>query len=134
MPEEAFFLDSTNTLSRVFSHLSVNDPDLSIENVDLVRVSSERDTYTEDDHKALDDAILTTFDANRVLNKEPHLHSLLSNITNNDIRLLPLTAEDAKKILENEPLMKVILKYTWQRGAFREVRRLCVFSYNHLSN
>jgi hypothetical protein len=47
-------LDSTNVLSEDFSRLFMDDTSVSIANIDLLRVSPERDTLTDDDHNALD--------------------------------------------------------------------------------
>ena len=123
--DEAIFQDSTNALSHNFTHLSVDDADVF---ADLPRVSSGRDTLTDDDHKALDATILTTFSANLRHNEEPPLPSLFGNIANNDTRLLPLTTDDATTLLQNEPLITIVLRNAWRKGVFREVRRLCAFS------
>jgi hypothetical protein len=119
-----FLLDSTNVLSDDFSHLSVDDPDVSIANVDLPRISSERDTLADDDHKALDATILKTYSANRQLHQEPNLSSLLGTITNNDKRLTSLTADESEELLCDAPSVKTVLRNAWRKGAFKQVRQL----------
>ena len=123
-PTDKAFLDSTKTLSQDFSHLSVDYADLSVRNIDLSHISPKCDTLTEDDHKVLDEEILTMFDANRQHNEEPDLSTLLSNITHYDGRLVALTTSEAENLLKNQLLMKTALKDAWRRGAFREVRQL----------
>jgi hypothetical protein len=108
-----FLLDSTNVLSDDFSHLSVHDPDVSIANVHLPRISSECDTLADDDHKALDATILKTYLANRQINQEPNLSSLLGKITNNDKRLTSLTADESEELLSNAPSVKTVLRNAW---------------------
>jgi len=103
---------------------------VSIGDIDLPRIPSDRDTLTHDAHKAFDETILTTFSANRRHNEEPPLPSLLSNITNNDKRLRPLTIDEAKNLLENDRPVETILKKAWRKQAFREVRQLGVFSHD----
>jgi hypothetical protein len=98
-----FLLDLTNVLSKDFSHLSVDDADVSISNVDLPRISSERGTVTDDDHMAFDATMLRTYSANRQINEEPNLSSLLGTLTNNDKRLTSLTADESEALLGNEP-------------------------------
>jgi len=117
------WLDSTTALSQDFSHLSVDNPDASIGTIDIPRVSPERDTLSDDDHKALDAKILTTFSANKKINQEPHLPSLLWNIVNDDARLRSLTSEVEGLLKDNESI-KTALRKAWQKGAFREVRQL----------
>jgi hypothetical protein len=90
----------------------------------LPRVSSERDTLTDSDHKALDATILTTFSANRQIKQEPDPSSLLSNITHYDKRLKPLSSDEAKNLLQNRPLINTMLKNAWLKGVFKEVRQL----------
>src|SRR5271170_3559583 len=89
-------LDSTNALSHDFAHLSVDDPDPFLGDIDLPRVQLERDTLTDDDHKALDAKISTTFRSDRRHNEEPNLSSLLFYITHNDKRLKPITEDEAE--------------------------------------
>jgi len=104
--------------------LTVDDPEISIENINVPGVSPERDTIPDDDHKALDAAILMTFSSDRQLNKEPHLPLLLWNIANHDRRLTPLTMDEARNLIKIEPGMKTILSSAWRTGAFRQVRQL----------
>jgi hypothetical protein len=98
-----------------FSHLSVGDPhvpsNVTFPNSASVpqRVSPERDTSTDDDHKALDAKILKGFSAFRRLNEEPDLPSLLANITL-DKRLTTLTTDDAEELLNNEPSIEAVLR------------------------
>jgi hypothetical protein len=110
-----------------FSRLYVDDPDVSIESIDLPRVSAERDMLTDEDHKALDARILTTFNANKQLKQEPDLPSLLWNIANTDKRLKTLTTDEAGELLARWPSMKTVLRNTWRKEAFKEVRQLGAF-------
>jgi hypothetical protein len=110
-----------NALSQDFSQLYVDDPDVSI---DLPRVSPKRDMLTDDDQRALDATILTTFNANKQLKQEPDLPSLLWNIANNDKRLKPLTTDEAMKLLREHPPIKMMLRNAWRRRAFRGIRQL----------
>jgi hypothetical protein len=87
------------------------------------RVSPERDTSTDDDHKALDAKILKGFSAFRRHNEEPELPELLSRISM-DKRLTTLTTDDAEELLNNEPSIEAVLRDAWQAGSFKEVRRL----------
>ena len=62
-------LDTILGLSKVFSHLSVDDQHEAIfRNItqSLSRVSSTHDVFTDDDHKPLDAQILKTFNVHRV--------------------------------------------------------------------
>jgi hypothetical protein len=128
-----FLIDSTNVLSKDFSHLSVNDPDVSLAIVDLPRVSSERDTLTDDDHKTLDATILTTFSSDKRHNEEPKLPALLSNIANDDKRLKNLTTDEARELLVREPSIKTVLRNAWRKGAFKELRQLGAYSTHNTS-
>jgi hypothetical protein len=110
-----------DVMSQDFSHLSIDDRDASIANVDLPRISPERDTYTDDEHKALDEMILTTFSSDRQLAKEPNLPSLLSNIAKN------LTPLQAARLLVDAPSIATVLRNAWRKGAFKEVRQLGAF-------
>jgi hypothetical protein len=120
-------LDSTNVLSEDFSRLFMDDTNVSLGDIDLPRVSPDRDTLTDDDHKALDAPILRTFSSNRQHNEEPNLPSLVWNITHNDKRLIPLTIEEATKILEGDSSIQMILRNAWRKQAFKEVRQLGAF-------
>ena len=121
--QSPLLLNPTNVLSEDFSHLFMDDTSMSIANIDLL---------TDDDHKALDATILTTFSANQQFNKEPHLPSLLGNIANND-RLTPLTTEEATKILDGDSLITTVLRNAWRKGAFKEVRQLGAYAVRFLS-
>jgi hypothetical protein len=88
--------------SQGISHLSFDNPDMSIKNADLPCIPSPCDILTDDTRETPDNVILTTFSANRRLNEEPGSPSLLSNIANNDKRIWPLTTDDARNVLENE--------------------------------
>jgi hypothetical protein len=104
--------------------LSIDDPDVSIAIRNIPRVSSQRDTLTDGDHKKLDATILTTFQSDRKHSEQPHLPSLLSNITHDDTRLKPLSSDEAKKLLQDQPLINTMLKNAWRKGEFKEVRQL----------
>jgi hypothetical protein len=104
--------------------LSVDDPHVSIGNTDLPRVSPERDTLTDDDHKALDTKILEIFSANRKFNEEPKLPALLSIITIGDKRIKTLTPDEAEELLGHEPSIKTVLRNAWRKEVFKEVRQL----------
>jgi hypothetical protein len=104
--------------------LSVHDADASIGNIDLIRVSPELDTLTDDDHKALDGKTLEMFSANRKFNEEPTLPALLSNIANEDKRMRRLTMDEAGELLGLEPSIKTVLRNAWRKEAFKEVRQL----------
>jgi hypothetical protein len=121
-------LDSTNVLSEDFSRLFMDDTNVSHGDIDLPHVSPDRDTLTDDDHKALDAPILTAFSSNRQHNEEPDLPSLLGNITHNDKRLTPLTTEEATKILAGDSLITMVLRNAWRKEAFKEVRQLRAFT------
>ena len=103
-------LDATNALSHDFAHLTVDGPDVFDGDIDLPGVSLERDTLTDDDHKALDAKVLTTFSANRKLKEEPHLPSLLFNITHNDKRLNPITEDEAEAFLKDNQMVRTAAK------------------------
>jgi hypothetical protein len=47
-------LDSTNVVLEDLLHLSVNDADVPIANINLARVSTDCDPLTDDHYKALD--------------------------------------------------------------------------------
>ena len=97
---------------------------MSIENINLPRVSPERDRLTEEDHKALDADILTTFRTDRQLNREPDLTSLFFTISNADKRLKSFTHNETDDLLQNQPLIKTIVRNAWRKGAFKDVRQL----------
>jgi hypothetical protein len=125
-------MDSTNTLSEDFSHLSVGDPRVSAQPLSpnirtLARISLERDSFTDNDHKALDVQISKTFSIYQRLGEEPDFPSLLFTITAGDKRLVTLTSPEAKELLDREPSISGILRKAWQAGAFKEVRQLGSF-------
>ena len=98
---------------------------MSIEDVNLPLVSPERDTRTDDNHKALDATILKAFHVYRQLNTaEPDSPSLFFNISNADKSLKSLTPEEAEDLLQSQPLIKTVLKNAWRKGAFKDVRQL----------
>jgi hypothetical protein len=122
-----FIMDS---ISSDFSHLSVNDLHASSEPTTtpaLNQISLKCDTFTDDDHKLLDEKILIAFNTFRRINEEPHLPLLLSNITVDDKRLVTLTTDEAGKVLNREPSIARLLKNRWRAGSFKEVRQLGVF-------
>ena len=121
-----FIMDS---ISNDFSHLSVGDLHASSEPSTppaLNRISLERDTFTDDDHKLLDEKIENSFSAFRKLNEEPDLCDLLSRVTM-DKRLTTLTTDEAEELLDREPSIARIIRNGWQVGSFKEVRQLGVF-------
>jgi hypothetical protein len=79
---------------------------------------------TDDDHKALDATILTTFSSNRRHNEEPELPSLFFYISNADKSLKPFTQKEGEDLLQSQPLIKTVLTNAWQKGAFKDVRQL----------
>jgi hypothetical protein len=121
-----FIMDS---ISNDFSHLSVGDLHASSEPSTppaLNRISLERDTFTDDDHKLLDEKIENSFSAFRKHNEEPDLCDLLSRVTM-DKRLTTLTTDEAEELLDREPSIARIIRNGWQVGSFKEVRQLGVF-------
>ena len=98
----------------------------------LTRVSRERDVFTDDDHKALDAVILKTFRAFRVINEEPNLPALLTNITIDDERLTTFTRKEADELLTRETSIAKVLRNAWQAGSFKEVRQLGVYAVRFL--
>jgi hypothetical protein len=122
-----FIMDS---ISNDFSHLSVGDLHASSEPSTppaLNRISLERDTFTDDDHKLLDEKIENSFSAFRKLNEEPDLPDLLSRVTMDNVRLTMLTPNQAEELLGREPSIAGLLRNGWQAGSFKEVRQLGVF-------
>jgi hypothetical protein len=120
-----------DSISNDFSHLSVNVGDLQTSSEPsttpaLNRISLERDTFTDDDHKLLDKKIENSFSAFRKLNEEPDLSDLLSRVTM-DKRLTTLTTDEAEELLDREPSIARIIRNGWQVGSFKEVRQLGVF-------
>ena len=126
-------LDSTNVLSEDFSRLFMDDTNVSHGDIDLPRVSPERDTLTDDDHKALDATILATFSSDKRLNEEPKLPALLSNISNEDMRMKNLTTDEAEELLAREPSIRMVLRNAWRKEAFKEVRQLGAHCIQHTS-
>jgi hypothetical protein len=122
-----FIMDS---ISNDFSHLSVGDLHASSEPSTppaLNRISLERDTFADDDHKLLDEEIMESFSAFRTINKEPRLSDLLSRITIDNERLTTLSPNQAEELLDREPSITGLLMHGWQVGSFKEVRQLGVF-------
>jgi len=118
-----------DSISNDFSHLSVGDLHASSEPSTppaLNHISLERDTFTDDDHKLLDEKIENSFSAFRKLNEEPDLSDLLSRVTM-DKRLTTLTTDEAEELLDREPSIARIIRNGWQVGSFKEVRQLGVF-------
>jgi hypothetical protein len=129
-----FIMDS---ISNDFSHLSVGDLHASSEPSTppvLNRISLERDTFTDDDHKLLDEKIENSFSAFRKLNEEPDLSDLLSRVTMDNERLTMLTPNQAEELLDREPSIAGLLRNGWQAGSFKEVRQLGVFPICSMSN
>jgi hypothetical protein len=116
--------DATIALSQDFSHLSIDELDVSMKDINLPRVSSDRGTLTDEDHKKLDAQILATFRSDMKLNEEPSLPLLLSIIANGDKRLKSLTFDEAEELLKNNELISKALKIAWGMKAFGEVRQL----------
>ncbi|KAF8226374.1 hypothetical protein L208DRAFT_1407107 [Tricholoma matsutake] len=125
-------MDPTSSLSEGFSHLAVGDLKTPREaivrdaNRTLTQVSRERDLWTEDDHKALDAVIMKTFSANRKINEEPDLASLLSNITGGDKRLIYLRPDEAEDLLTRQSSINAVLQKAWKDGLFKEIRKLAI--------
>ena len=120
-----------NSISNDFSHLSVGDLHASSEPSTppaLNRISLERDTFTDDDHKLLDEKIENSFSAFRKHNEEPDLSDLLSRVTMDNERLTMLTPNQAEVLLDQEPSIAGLLRSGWQAGSFKEVRQLGVLS------
>ena len=97
------------------------------------RISLDRDTFTDDDHKLLDEKIMNAFDIFWRYNEEPDLSDLLSRVTMNK-RLKILTHDDAEELLDREPSIAGLLRNGWQAGSFKEVRQLGVFPICSTSN
>jgi hypothetical protein len=119
-----------DSISNDFSHLSVGDLHASSEPSTppaLNRISLERDTFTDHDHKLLDEKIVNAFDMFRRYNEEPPLPLLLSNITMDNERLTMITPNQAEELLDREPSIAGLLRNGWQAGSFKEVRQLGVF-------
>ena len=125
-----------DSISNDFSHLSVGDLHASSEPSTPPapnRILLERDTFTDDDHKLLDEKIDNSFSAFRKHNEEPDLSDLLSRVTM-DKRLTILTPDEAQELLDREPSIARILRNGWQVGSFKEVRQLGVFAMPFLSS
>jgi hypothetical protein len=119
-----------DSISNDFSHLSVGDLHASSEPSTppaLNRISLERDTFADDDHKLLDEEIMESFSAFRTINKEPRLSDLLSRVTIDNERLTTLSPNQAEELLDREPSITGLLMHGWQVGSFKEVRQLGVF-------
>jgi hypothetical protein len=124
-----------DSISNDFSHLSVRDLHASSEPITapaLNRIPLQRDTLTDHDHKVLNEKIMKAFSAFRKLNEEPHLPSLLSNLTVDDRRLVTLRTDEAEDLLKREPSITKILKNAWQAEAFKEVRQLGAFPVQNM--
>ena len=122
-----FIMDS---ISNDFSHLSVGDLLASSEPSTppaLNRITLESNTFTDDDHKLLDEKIENSFSAFRKHNEEPDLSDLLSRVTMDNERLTMLTPNQAEELLDREPSIAGLLRNGWQAGSFKEVRQLGVF-------
>ncbi|KAF8218993.1 hypothetical protein L208DRAFT_1523899 [Tricholoma matsutake] len=125
-------MDPTSSLSEGFSHLSVGNLNTLHEaifrdaNQTLTQVSCERNLWTDDDHKALNAVIMKTFSTNRMLNLEPNLASLLSNITVGDKRLMTLLSDKAEDLLKRQPSINAVLQKAWKDGSFKEVQQLAI--------
>jgi hypothetical protein len=123
-----------DSISNDFSHLSVGDLHASSEPSTppaLNRISLERDTFTDDDHKLLDEKIENSFSAFRKHNEEPDSSEPLPQITM-DKRLTMLTTDETEELLDQEPSIARISRNRWQVG-FKEVQQLGVFSVSFLS-
>jgi hypothetical protein len=123
---------TSTTLSDQFSHLSFGDSNTPHDLVAgplLWRISIDRDTLTDDDHKKLDKGTLKVFKFLRELNKEPDWPGLLANITAEDERLVTLISTKAEACLDRNPGVFEILRKAWDEGTFKEVRKLGTFSY-----
>jgi hypothetical protein len=124
-------MDPTGSLSKGFSALSVGDQNTPHDDKDttpsLTRVSPKRDLFTDEDHNNLDAHVMETFSLNRKYNEEPPWHTLLTNITVADKRLVTLTPEEAKELLDSHPSVGLVLQKAWRDNNFKEVRQLGEF-------
>jgi hypothetical protein len=118
-----------DSISNDFSHLSVGDLHASSEpsTPPLDRISLEHNTFTDDDHKLLDEKIENSFSAFQKLNEEPDLSDLLSRVTMDNERLTMLTPNQAEELLDQGPSIAGLLRNGWEAGSFKEVRQLGVF-------
>ncbi|KAF8219941.1 hypothetical protein L208DRAFT_1417425 [Tricholoma matsutake] len=118
-------MDPTSSLSEGFSHLSVGD--LQMLHEAIFQDANRTLPRTEDDHKALDAVIMRTFSANRKINEEPNLASLLSIITGRDKRLIYLRPDEAEDLLMRQSSINAVLQKAWKDGLFKEVWQLGAF-------
>ena len=119
-----------DSISNDFSELSIGDPHPSSQTITtsaLRQISAEYDVFTNDDHAPLDEMVSETFSLYQVFKVEPSMHSLLSNLTMHDARLVNLTPPQAQNLLEREPSITGVLKAAWRLGSFKSVRQLGVF-------
>ena len=127
-------MDPQKSLSESFSHLSVGDRNPSHPRDTtplLAQVSSERDLFIDHDHELLDAKLQKTFRPYRMINEQPELHTLLSNLTLVDERLVTLTENKAEELLTRQPSIKQVLQDAWEKGSFKEVRQLSEVLLSH---
>jgi hypothetical protein len=93
----------------------------------LIRISRERDLFTDDDHKPLDAAIMKAFSSARRHNEQPDLSALLFTITAGDKRLVTLPSDEAEELLTRQSSINAVLQKAWTDGSFKEVRQLGAF-------
>ena len=120
-------MNPTKSLSKSFAHLSVGDqnpPHDRNTTPSLAQVSSERDLYIDHDHELLDAKLQKHFIAFRKFKEQPDLHALLFYLTSADKRLVTLTEDEAEELLTGQPSIKQVLQDAWEKGSFKEVRRL----------
>jgi hypothetical protein len=114
---------STTGLSEEFSRLSVGDSN----EFPLRQISIDRDTFTDEDHKELDEETLIAFKSQRELNEEPSWPVLLCDLTTGDDRLVRLNVTKAGACLQDNSSILEILKKAWEKGTFKEIRQLGAF-------
>jgi hypothetical protein len=89
----------------------------------LLCVSVDRDKHTDDNHKALDDAIINAFNGIA----QPFWPAILSHITLVDKRLVVLTPDAAEGLLASTPAIEDMLQKAWDEGTFKDIRKLGAF-------
>jgi hypothetical protein len=87
-------------------------------------ISDALSTLSVCQHKELDKKIYEVFE-----NKEPALPALLTTIIHDDKRLVDLRTDGVKKLVESYLFVSQILKKAWVEGTFKEIRKLCVFTF-----
>ncbi|KAF8240148.1 hypothetical protein L208DRAFT_852307 [Tricholoma matsutake] len=69
---------------------------------------------------------MKTIRANRMLNLEPDLASLLNFVILGDKKLLTLLPDEAEDLLTRQPSINAVLQKAWKEGSFKEVRQLAI--------